>query len=246
MLAEGAVIVVSILLAFAVDAWWDYRQERAREVAYLRELVVDLENTLADNAAFSRRAEPGDQAIARLVQSYYEATPPQPDSVAYWLSALKFWVTQPRLGTLQTLVSTGDLALIRSDSLRTAIPNHLTNMIAFDGFEAAGAETYQLAARDLASYIDVNQILIETLSSTARDSALEPDPLEPLPRGQPRDLPRQNLGAVVRNPEVHRILSQMLGAKQGMRFQRDLMRSATEALLERVRSVAGEVNGHRT
>ena len=88
LVAEGAVIVVSILLAFAVDAWWDSRQERAREDAYLRELVVDLEGTFANNAAFSQRAESIDWAAARLVQSYYEATPPQPDSVAYWLSLL--------------------------------------------------------------------------------------------------------------------------------------------------------------
>ena len=27
--AEGAVIVVSILLAFGIDAWWEGRQERA-------------------------------------------------------------------------------------------------------------------------------------------------------------------------------------------------------------------------
>jgi hypothetical protein len=82
LIAEGAVIVVSILLAFGVDAWWDARQERAREESYLGQLAEDLESTLENNATFSGRADSIDWAAARLVQSYYEATPPHPDSVA--------------------------------------------------------------------------------------------------------------------------------------------------------------------
>jgi hypothetical protein len=191
LIAEGAVIVVSILLAFGVDAWWDARQERAREESYLGQLAEDLESTLENNATFGGRAESIDWAAARLVQSYYEATPPRPDSVAHWLSLMGYWVVQPRLGTLGTLVSTGDLRLIWSDSLRTAIPNYLTNMIAFEGFEAEGAQMYQQAARDLAAYVDLNQIRIEMLSPTARDSIFPSTPLTPFPLGPKRDLPRQ-------------------------------------------------------
>lgn len=236
LLAEGAVIVVSILLAFAVDAWWDSRQERAREESYLGQLAEDLESTLMNNATFGGRAESIDWAAARLVQSYYEATPPHPDSVAHWLSLQGYWVVQPRLGTLEALVSTGDLRLIRSDSLRAAIPNYLTGMIAFEGFEAEGAEKYQQAARDLAAYIDHNQIRIEMLSPTARDSIFTSIPLTAFPLGPTRDLPRQDLQTVVRNPEVHRILARILDAKRTMRVYRDLMRSTTEDLLEKVRS----------
>ncbi|MDH3424629.1 MAG: hypothetical protein OEN00_16655 [Gemmatimonadota bacterium] len=38
VLAEGAVIVLSILLAFGIDAWWEGRQERAEELAALSAL----------------------------------------------------------------------------------------------------------------------------------------------------------------------------------------------------------------
>jgi hypothetical protein len=236
LIAEGAVIVLSILRAFAVDAWWDSRQDRAREESYLRQLAGDLESTLENNAIFGGRADSIDWAAVRLVQSYYEATPPPPDSVAHWLSLLGFWVVQPRLGTLETLVSTGDLALIRSDSLRTAIPGHLTNMVAFEAFEADGARMYGQAAEELAAHIDRNRIRMEMLSPTARDSILSADPLTPFPRGPMRDIPRQDLQAVVRNPEVHRILARILGAKRFMKVYRDRMRDATEGLLEMVRS----------
>ncbi len=43
--AEGATIVISIILAFAIDAWWDERQERQNEI----EILERLQNELAVN-----------------------------------------------------------------------------------------------------------------------------------------------------------------------------------------------------
>lgn len=39
---EGAIIVVSILLAFSIDAWWDGRKERLEEREILRGLEVEF------------------------------------------------------------------------------------------------------------------------------------------------------------------------------------------------------------
>ena len=40
--AESIAIVASILLAFSIDAWWESRQERDREVLLLETLLADL------------------------------------------------------------------------------------------------------------------------------------------------------------------------------------------------------------
>ncbi len=236
LIAEGAVIVVSILFAFAVDAWWDARQERVREETYIRQLVAELEGTLENNANFGERADAIDWAAARLVQSYYEATPPPRDSVAHWLSLDMYFVVQPQLGTLEMLIATGDLALIRNDSLRTRIPNYLTAMNAFEAFEADALQSYQSASGELAAYIDRAQIRMERLSQTARDSIHASNPLTPLPAGPIRPMPRQDLQAAVRNPAVHRLLVRILGAKRSMKVNRDRMRVATERLLQEARS----------
>ena len=42
--AEGAAIVLSILLAFAIDAWWDTRQDQAEE----REILIGLQAEFVD------------------------------------------------------------------------------------------------------------------------------------------------------------------------------------------------------
>lgn len=157
--------------------------------------------------------------------------------MAHWFFLIAgYWVVQPRLGTVQSLVSTGDLALIRDDSLRIAIPNFLTNMVAFEGFEDDGVERWDRAVRQLDEYIDFDQLRIETLSPTARDSILSSDPLTPLPSGPMRVMPHQDLGVLIRNADVHRMLADMLRAKRTTRLYRDLMSVNTEMLLERVRS----------
>jgi len=51
--AEGLAIVVSILLAFGIQAWWEERQERAVEKALLAGLIEDLRVDSADYEGFA-------------------------------------------------------------------------------------------------------------------------------------------------------------------------------------------------
>jgi hypothetical protein len=51
--AEALAIVVSILLAFGIQAWWEERQDRAVEQALLAGLVEDLRLDSADYAGFA-------------------------------------------------------------------------------------------------------------------------------------------------------------------------------------------------
>ena len=39
LIGEGGVVVLSILIAFGVDAWWEYRGERVRERESIEQLV---------------------------------------------------------------------------------------------------------------------------------------------------------------------------------------------------------------
>ncbi|MHC4986028.1 MAG: hypothetical protein ACYTFO_07725 [Planctomycetota bacterium] len=43
VLAEGAIIVVSILLAFGIQAWWDHRQEARDETVVLAALLDEFQ-----------------------------------------------------------------------------------------------------------------------------------------------------------------------------------------------------------
>ena len=51
LVAEGSVIVASILLAFAVDAWWTSRQESDEA----NELLTDFKGELSENIRIVER-----------------------------------------------------------------------------------------------------------------------------------------------------------------------------------------------
>jgi hypothetical protein len=46
-ITEGSVIVISILLAFGIDAWWDERQERRQEAEYLTAFLDEIDRNLS-------------------------------------------------------------------------------------------------------------------------------------------------------------------------------------------------------
>lgn len=238
ILAEGVVIVVSILLAFAIDAWWDRSQDRAREQAYLRLLETDLTATLENNARFSANADATDRVNAQLVQAYYKPLVPPADSLRRWLAMVSQggWVVQPRLGTAQSLVSSGDLALIRGDSLKLAIRDYLTNMNAFEGFEEQYLKSLLDAGAELGNHVNEGRIRLNLIDPEVRDSLASAVPLFAYPAGPIRPLPAVDFGAVVRDPEIHGILYRMLDTRQGMRFYRELQRDFSEELLEEVQA----------
>jgi hypothetical protein len=233
---EGVTIVGSILLAFAIDAWWDGRRDHSRGDVYLRMLISDARETLSNNARFGGFADDStDWAGARLVRVYYQPELPPRDSLMRWFSrSLGFWVVQPTMGTAQAIVATGDLGLIRSVDLRSALPRYLTNMNAFEGFEQQWADDFVAASEELSHQVDITLLRPGLLTAAARDSLAVADRLFPLPAGALRPLLGIDVEALVRNADVHRILVRMNRAKERMRLNRGRMKIATEQFLRQL------------
>ncbi len=120
LVAEGAAIVVSILLAFAIDAWWEERQERVEEHQILHDLADEftlIRNVLADHkdthlvrlAALESllvRLDAGDTVVAR------------PDLAGALEDLFSPTTTDISDGTLHALLSSGRLEIISSGELR--------------------------------------------------------------------------------------------------------------------------------
>jgi len=121
ILAEGIAIVVSILLAFGIQAWWEHRQIRIEERAALSALLGEFRELKAEHewvrqynlamrdsirtltsAAVGPENTLDDQAIDRLLADLY------------WNQELAPWSAP----VLSSLVSSGDLELISDPALR--------------------------------------------------------------------------------------------------------------------------------
>lgn len=124
--AEFLVVVTGVLVALAVGAWWQGRQDAAEERAYLRQLAADLRETERAARDADAYLRPVDRAGTLLWLSFYGPEAAPRDSLLAWAERSAWTSTvRPVVGTAEALVATGDLALIRDDSLRTAVTAYL-------------------------------------------------------------------------------------------------------------------------
>lgn len=122
-LAEFLVVVAGVLAALLLQATWQRHENGQKEASYLRQLLADLNTTEQRILLADSQHAVGERAQQELVYAYQRLEPPHIDSLAIWL-----WETirraqspVPVTGTVDALISTGDLRLIRNDSLRAAI-----------------------------------------------------------------------------------------------------------------------------
>ena len=117
---EGVAIVASILLAFAIDAWWDDRQQDEAEQVVLQTLLDDLrvkQTLLADMTKFSEAiiesAETLLKAASNTEQTLSEDTIDQLIGDTWWFNNVALWDSAP----LSQLAAGGNLSLISNVKL---------------------------------------------------------------------------------------------------------------------------------
>jgi len=139
--AEGVAIVVSILLAFGIQAWWDGVQEREEEQALLAGLLAEFETNveqldlrISEHNMLSSTGRDLQQRL--LVAGRNEVT--VPDSLLFSLFVNTSY--DATLGTLGEAQSAGRLGLIRNQPLRGTLS-------AWQGLLEDAQEEAEIAAR---------------------------------------------------------------------------------------------------
>jgi hypothetical protein len=89
LLTEAAVVILSILAAFAIDAWWDGRKDAALE----QELLRTLESAFEENRRLALQVMDEASRQHRMLSRFVDMTPAEagaisPDSTYHYLRAL--------------------------------------------------------------------------------------------------------------------------------------------------------------
>lgn len=123
LIAQGSAIVLSVLLAFAIDAWWDRLGEKDDERESLLTVQADLEATidlLEDYADVVARISGASLSAYRALSSYVPSGARDSISDLMVASTVRRTMRLPRSG-YTGLVSTGALRLIRDRDIRNQI-----------------------------------------------------------------------------------------------------------------------------
>lgn len=120
ILLEGAVIVVSILLAFTIDAWWSSRNEQQREHEQLVSMLTEFKASLSglDEVLTSIQ---GHAKNLELLIAMLKAAGDEPVLVPGALlgSAITWRTSDVSISTLDALMASGDLNLLSNVELRS-------------------------------------------------------------------------------------------------------------------------------
>ncbi len=120
LLVEGAAIVASILLAFAIDAWWDNRHERIEEHRVLESLRVEYQSNAERIPWFVE----SHQKSADYAQEILSAMRAVKSDELLRLPAVKIArvlghnSTTLRSGALDSTLQSGDLRYITNPTIR--------------------------------------------------------------------------------------------------------------------------------
>lgn len=130
--AEGFVVVVSILLAFSIDAWWDGHLEDRREN---KQLAAMSEEFAASSVAIDevlesieKHAKGVEELISMLKSAEAESIQVPGKLLGY---AIGWRTSDVSTSTLDTLIASGDLSLLENEALRrnlAGFPAFLLNL----------------------------------------------------------------------------------------------------------------------
>ncbi len=125
LLAESLAVILSILLAFSIDAWWDSRQEVQRERELLSGLLADFQSSrsgLEARLSLARRMAAGTAGFLELIGTYEGATAlTVPDSLV--LAVLGGPTYEPATNTLDAAIASGEIERLTNDVLRAELAN---------------------------------------------------------------------------------------------------------------------------
>jgi len=120
---ESGAVILSILLAFSIDALWDQHQERTREDVLLRGILADYRASrpnLAERLDLALRMARTTAMLRDLVSGRTGGTPlTVPDSLI--LGVLGGPTYEPATNTLDAALGSGEIELIRSDEIRAEL-----------------------------------------------------------------------------------------------------------------------------
>ena len=135
-IGEIILVVIGILIALSINNWNENRKERNKEINYLKNLKVDLENEILNSEEFVAYHFRKVQACSKLIS---EGAPTNIKEVQVYTDTYETvfgWKDfVPNNNTFKELLSSGNLSLIKNDSIKNGLLELEKNYASIAGSE---------------------------------------------------------------------------------------------------------------
>lgn len=173
---EIAIVVVGVLIAFALNAWWVERDARRNEQVHLRALIADFQWNAGSLRQLVERQGRIEQASLNLLKLARTEPAAPPERVLAMLdpvfSSIRF---EPVMGAYDALLNSAGLALIEDDELRASLATFAARM---NGryTERYADELYFSFTREFAGQVRFADVLLAEPAPSASFAPLLGDP----------------------------------------------------------------------
>jgi hypothetical protein len=135
-IGEIVLVVIGILIALSINNWNENRKERNKEINYLKNLKVDLENEILNSEEFVAYHFRKVQACSKLIN---DGAPTNIKEVQVYTDTYETvfdWKDfVPNNNTFKELLSSGNLSLIKNDSIKNGLLELEKNYASIAGSE---------------------------------------------------------------------------------------------------------------
>jgi len=238
---ELVIVVLGVVIGFQVTAWGQARADRVKERGHLWQLAADLRETERLMGATDDARAESDRAAGLIWDAFYAPEQPPTDSLRLWrATSSNTGTTFPVLGTAETLVATGDIGLVRDDSLRTAILAYLQGARREMDYQTLTRDRWADGAERLDRGIKVTEALLRTYTPVEIEAMLGTGSNYPL---RHQDSIRWrfafDLDDFLNDEEMEDAAEDLTGANWSLRLSRARMRGAAADLRGRVETYLG-------
>jgi hypothetical protein len=236
LLSEFVVVVMGVLVAITIDGWWSDRQDRERETVYLQQLANDLARSEVELAEVSIYIRGLAEAAANVMKAFWDpALRERPELLNDLILPHRSTRYLPITGTARALVNSGNIDLVQSPRLRSAIIEYLGDVDAIVRNIERFDETYYRTAH----LIGGDSISVSLLSGLRHQrEGTDPEArfgeelaIHPLP-GRIEAIPFDiDLVALFEERDVYRRFDNLLVAHRNQHFRYEELRERSGALL---------------
>ena len=174
---EATAIVASILLAFAIDAWWDNRKESVSQVAQLQSLVRELDDAqghLTSQKQSLENALAGTVRILELMGPEAGADEGQafPDALA---NSFNIGVSLPQRGVLSEILASRASAHSRVNDVWSDLQSFSTALddMAVDGVHLESNREQDFIAALVRLDVSMSSVIKLQFGATSADSSFQ-------------------------------------------------------------------------